>query len=186
VIDPAGFPRADAADPAADKIGSWWRRFGPNLPRPPCRGRKPSWYFRPADPCSKPATDPKAALIKRVVGGESDRDRTSCVRVDPQWDPVVEDPGARCTCLRPTPLVVPRDIDGLGGTNRNASSIPPLGVRFLLDHVIGTAVLRLLAPQPVGPITVLTPAGRRGRPTACVGLKAVDAEHHRRCSPGVS
>jgi signal peptidase I len=108
--------------------------------------------FRPTDPLLEAGYDPRAALIKRVVGipgdvievrgGELFRNGS---RVSEPWrhEPIG---------YRLSPVVVPKGHLLVLGDNRNASLDSHLWGPLPVDHLIGTAVFRYWPPDQLGPI----------------------------------
>ncbi|CAK6698384.1 Signal peptidase I T [Synechococcus sp. CBW1107] len=116
--------------------------------------------FRPPDPLLAAGYDPRAALIKRVVGVPGDVIEVAGGDLLRNGAPVSEPWRREPMTYELPPLTVPAGHLLVMGDNRNASLDSHLWGPLPADHVIGTAVFRYWPLRHLGPIRFSPTAGR--------------------------
>ncbi len=108
--------------------------------------------FRPPDALLEAGYDPRAALIKRVVGVPGDVIEVRDGSLIRNGAPVSEPWRAEPMAYRLPPVTVPTGHLLVLGDNRNASLDSHLWGPLPADHVIGTALFRYWPLDHLGPI----------------------------------
>ncbi|MCP9818094.1 signal peptidase I [Synechococcus sp. Cruz-9H2] len=116
--------------------------------------------FRPPDPLLAAGYDPRAALIKRVVGVPGDVIEVAAGELLRNGAVVSEPWRLEPINYEFPPLTVPPGHLLVMGDNRNASLDSHLWGPLPVDHVIGTAVFRYWPLRQLGPIRFPPMAGR--------------------------
>ncbi len=117
--------------------------------------------FRPPDPLLAAGYDPRAALIKRVVGVPGDVIEVAAGELLRNGAAVSEPWRIEPINYELPPLTVPPGHLLVMGDNRNASLDSHLWGPLPVDHVIGTAVFRYWPLRQLGPIR-FPPIASRG------------------------
>ncbi len=117
--------------------------------------------FRPPDPLLAAGYDPRAALIKRVVGVPGDVIEVAAGELLRNGAAVSEPWRIEPINYELPPLTVPTGHLLVMGDNRNASLDSHLWGPLPVDHVIGTAVFRYWPLRQLGPIR-FPPIASRG------------------------
>lgn len=125
-------------------------KIRPRLSKPLPRGSIVVFHAPPA--LVEAGYDPKAALIKRVVGTPGDRIAVQDGRLWRNGEPVDEPWRNEAMSYRFGPVTVPDGHLLVLGDNRNASLDSHLWGPLPREAVIGTAVLRYWPLQRLGPI----------------------------------
>lgn len=115
--------------------------------------------FRPPDPLLAAGYDPRAALIKRVVGLPGDVIEVASGHLRRNGEVVSEPWRSEPIDYELPPLTVPAGHLLVMGDNRNASLDSHLWGPLPADHVIGTAVFRYWPLRHLGPLRSSPPAG---------------------------
>jgi signal peptidase I len=114
--------------------------------------------FRPPDPLLAAGYDPRAALIKRVVGVPGDLIEVAAGELRRNGEAVSEPWLSEPIDYDLAALTVPAGHLLVMGDNRNASLDSHLWGPLPADHVIGTAVFRYWPLSHLGPLRSSPPA----------------------------